>query len=75
MSQVVERNNSDGSAMVEYNLNDGGVVRLRDRVTSHSIAATEYVYIYCVLPRGLMKSRPTPKQGALWLFFRYVRGV
>lgn len=76
MSQVVERNNS---AVLGYNLNDGGVARLRDSVTRHSIAATGYIYIcnVCVLavPRGLIKSRSSPKRCALWLFFRYVRGV
>ena len=42
MSQVVERNNS---AVLGYNLNDGGVARLRDSVTRHSIAATGYIYM------------------------------
>lgn len=69
MSQVVERNNS---AVLGYNLNDGVVARLRDSVTRHSITATGYIYImyaYYAVPRGLIKSRSSPKRCALWLFF------
>lgn len=48
MSQLVERSNS---AVLGYNLNDGGVARLRDSFTRHSIATTGNIYIYsvCVL--------------------------